>query len=338
MSVASKNPFALLDEENASRAASPAPTSAPKQAAPAPTAPTRGAQRGRSGPASRGGRYYQRGGKPTASRENQAAEEPAAEGEAPKKRFEGEGRGRGRGRGRGDRGRGGRGRPFDKHSQTGRVDTDKKVSQGWGADEGNAELKAEDAAAGDAAAEAFNPPADTSGWGATDPSADAWGASTPAEDAAAAAVEGDKSGEREGRKPRDVEEEDNTLTLDEYLKQKKQQELELIPKLEVRKANEGDDSIWKDAVVVNKKDEDEAAYFVGKTKTSAPKSRPKKEEKVYLEIDARFERPSRGGRGGRGGDRGGRGRGRGGNRGRANGSASAPVIDVDDQTAFPSLS
>lgn len=80
---------------------------------------------------------------------------------------------------------------------------------------------------------------------------------------------------------------------------------------------------------------------------SAPKARTKKEEKVFIEIDARFERP-RGGRGGRGGDRGDRhgsgdrgdrgrgGRGRGRGRG-ANGTTATPALDVDDQTAFPTL-
>lgn len=76
---------------------------------------------------------------------------------------------------------------------------------------------------------------------------------------------------------------------------------------------------------------------------SAPKARPKKEEKVYLEIEARFDRPERGGRGRGRGDRGDRGgdRGRGGRGGRGlkdggrqNGAAS---INVDDQAAFPSL-
>jgi len=77
---------------------------------------------------------------------------------------------------------------------------------------------------------------------------------------------------------------------------------------------------------------------------SAPKPRAKKEEKVFLEIDARFERPDRGGRGrgGRGADRGGerRGtRGRGGPRGgRQNNNNGAAAVNVDDQTAFPSLS
>ena len=69
---------------------------------------------------------------------------------------------------------------------------------------------------------------------------------------------------------------------------------------------------------------------------STPKPRAKKEEKVYLEIDARFERPARGGRGR--GDRGERrpARGRGG-RGRANGAGTSN-LNVDDEAAFPSLS
>ena len=69
---------------------------------------------------------------------------------------------------------------------------------------------------------------------------------------------------------------------------------------------------------------------------------------MFLEIDAHFERPSRGGRG-RGGDRGDRpfrggdrgdrlfrggSRGRGGPR-RPNGSEA---VNVDDEAAFPSLS
>ncbi|GBE78285.1 hypothetical protein BKA93DRAFT_793938 [Sparassis latifolia] len=348
MSVASKNPFAILEDEDASQPSTPAPAPATADASASP-APTRGTQRGRGGPASRGGRYYQRGGKsaPSGEKENQDSAEDTAAGEAPKRRFDGEGRGRGRGRGRGgdrggDRGsRGGRGRPFDRHSQTGKVDSEKKVHQGWGGDEGSSELKAEDAAVADAVTEALGATTTSDDWAApATTAADDWGTSPPAGDQAAA-PEGEKAGEREGRRPRDreVEEEDNTLTFDQYLKQQK--ELEIVPKLEVRKANEGDDSIWKDAVVMSKKDVEEKAYFVGKSKTAAPKARPKKEEKVFLEIDARFERPQRGGRG-RGGDRGegrGRGRGRGGGgRGRANGGgAAAPALDVDDQTAFPSL-
>lgn len=72
--------------------------------------------------------------------------------------------------------------------------------------------------------------------------------------------------------------------------------------------------------------------------------RAEKKEKVFIEIDARFERPARGGRGGRGGDRGrggrgGRGRGRGGTGGYNNANGTqVPPVNVDDENAFPSLS
>lgn len=73
--------------------------------------------------------------------------------------------------------------------------------------------------------------------------------------------------------------------------------------------------------------------------------RGEKKEKVFIEIDARFEPPSRGGRGrGRGdrgrGDRSRGGRGRG-SRGRSNGTSTANSsadVNVDDENAFPSLS
>ncbi|CAA7266477.1 unnamed protein product [Cyclocybe aegerita] len=333
MSVATKNPFALLDEESFS------PPAVPTEVAPAPApAATRGAQKTRGGPASRGGKYYARGGKPQ-TKDSSPAEDPAAESQ---RKVEGarEG-GRGRGRGRGGAGRGGRGRPFDRHSQTGKTDSDKKIHQSWGGDDGNTEFKAEQAATVDAAAEVTGNEwgADTSAaadWGApaADASADAWGA-PPAADAAPA--EADKP-ESRPRREREPEEEDNTLTFDQYLAQQKEKE-SVIPKLEgPRKANDGAEEIWKDAVPLTK-NEEEDAYFVGKTK-AAPKARAKKEEKVFLEIDARFERPDRGGRGrGRGGDRA-RGAGRGGRGGPRGGrqNGAAAVVNVDDQSAFPSLS
>jgi plasminogen activator inhibitor 1 RNA-binding protein len=70
--------------------------------------------------------------------------------------------------------------------------------------------------------------------------------------------------------------------------------------------------------------------------------RAEKKEKVYLEIDAHFDRPSRGGRGrgdrGRGRDDRGRGRDRGTRGRRGSNGTPATVVNVDDETAFPSLS
>ncbi|KII93514.1 hypothetical protein PLICRDRAFT_171257 [Plicaturopsis crispa FD-325 SS-3] len=346
MSVATKNPFALLDAEDSSRPSTPAvapKANATPAAAPAPAA-RGGAQKPRGGPASRGGRYYARGGKAGAADDVAAADAPA-EGN---RKFEGEGRGRGRGgRGRGGArgagGGGGRGRPFDRQSQTGKTDSDKKLHNGWGGEDPVQELQAEVAAETDANAEAAAPDGDAWGAPAGGDSA-AWAAPAGDADAAAPAAE---DGEKRGRREREPEEEDNTLTLEQYLAQKKDESV--VPKLEARKANEGAED-WKDVTPLAKGAE--AEYFAGKAK-SAPKPRVKKEEKVFLEIDAHFERPSRGPprggrggeRGGRGGDRGGRGtrgdrgagRGRGAPRGRA-GNNGAANVNVDDETAFPSLS
>jgi plasminogen activator inhibitor 1 RNA-binding protein len=98
---------------------------------------------------------------------------------------------------------------------------------------------------------------------------DAWGQTTtstadaePAPTSPTGAADADKSGrERKGREP---EEEDNTLTLDQYLAQKK--DSDVVPKLEgVRKANDGADDIWRDAVPL-KKDQQQDTYFVGKVR------------------------------------------------------------------------
>ncbi|KAG6336951.1 hypothetical protein ID866_2145 [Astraeus odoratus] len=363
MSVATKNPFAVLDEDSASRPPSPPPAPAAASAPAKSTSPpsNRGNQRGKGGPASRGGRYYSRGGGANktgdANREAATTEDPAVAAEGTKRRFDGErrdGRGRGRG-GRGGGGGGGRGRAFDRHSATGKTDSGKKVHQSWGGDDGNTELKVEEAANNDAAAESSNindwAGGATGGDGAPGGD-DAWG--TPAaEETAPAPVDGEVE-KTESRRRDKEEEEDNTLTFDQYLAQQKEKDSPVVPKLETRKANEGvDDSLWDGATVLQKGEED--TYFAGKVTViyylqpstfdtmdlqtkSAPKARTEKKEKVFLEIEARFERPSRGARG-RGGDRGERGRGRGGRgrgRGGANGSGSA--VNVDDETAFPSLS
>ncbi|KAK0478459.1 hypothetical protein IW261DRAFT_1483616 [Armillaria novae-zelandiae] len=338
MSVATKNPFALLDEDDA-RPTTPPPQ--PKQEAPA---PARTNQKPRGGPASRGGKYYQRGGK-SAPRDGNPPQDGAQDPVSTEGQRKFEGRGRGRG-GRGG-GRGGRGRPFDRQSQTGKTDSDKKVHQGWGGDDGPTELKQEEAAVTDAVVEVsgdWGAPASGGDWAAPAPSGDAWETPTTG-DAWDTPAAGDASadagapGNKPPRKERE-EEEDNTLTLDQYLAQQKSKE-GILPKPEARKANEGTEGdLFKGATLLAKPEEEET-YYVGKAKPSG-KTRAKKEEKVYLEIDARFDRPSpRGGRGrGRGGEGRGGFRGRGGNRGAHNGAApsAAPVVNVDDETAFPSLS
>lgn len=148
-----------------------------------------------------------------------------------------------------------------------RSDTDKKVNQGWGANEGNAEFSVEEQAAADVVQ-------DTSGWGAdldagAPPAGDGWGttddvgADVKADTSAAAPANGTAG---ESRRANREEEEDNSLTLDEYLAQKNKQ---AVPKLEsVRKANEGaDESLWTDVVPINKQKEDDN-YYIGKVSCS----------------------------------------------------------------------
>lgn len=358
MSVASKNLFALLDEDVPETTSAP-PSKQDSSPAQAPSGNNRSQtqQRGR-GPASRGGRYYQRGGKSTNAPTDAAPSGENAEengNSEPRKRRDGDQRGRGRGGrgGRGSRGRGGgRGREFDRHSGT-LPDSEKRVHQAWGGDDGERELQNEQAAVVDANVEAgVTAPADWTGetttaaadWaetGANEQQADDWGATPASVNPAPAAETKETGGDSRHRRNQEDEEEDNTVTLDQYLAQKKQASADL-PKLEgIRKANEGsDESLWKTAVHNGKGDgkgDDEENYFVGKTK-SAPKARGKKTEKEFIEIEARFERPARGGRGGRGrgsDDRRGRGRGSGRNTNRSAGNAG---VDVADETAFPSLS
>ena len=162
-------------------------------------------------------------------------------------------------------------------------DSDKKIHNGWGGDDGNAELKAEQAATIDAAAESGGtndwaapaadapagdwgaPAADASAgdWGApaVDTSAGDWGA--PPQDAAPGQSPDAEKTDGARRRDRNPEEEDNTLTLDQYLAQQKEKENALLPKLETRKANDGaEDTIFNDATRLEKGEGE--AYFSGK--------------------------------------------------------------------------
>jgi len=192
-------------------------------------------------------------------------------------------------------------------------DTEKAAAQGWGATEGSAELKDEQAGEEIAKTE------------------------KQADDAA------------EGDKPEE-EEEDKHITLDQYLAQQAEKKLALESTgLAIRKANEGvkEEKKWGAVKELVKDDDDD--YFAG----SGGKAKRERERKVkqLVEIDNRYiepERSGRGGRGGRGGGRGdgARGRGRGAPRGDFRGGRggapnkenrpSAPV-NPSDESAFPSL-
>jgi plasminogen activator inhibitor 1 RNA-binding protein len=146
-------------------------------------------------------------------------------------------------------------------------DSDKKIHQGWGGDEGGTELRAEEAGTTDAHVEGAAvvdgwDPVPIDPWSAPPP-ADPWGA-PPAEGDATPVAEDEKGDDDRRLRDRDPEEEDNTISYDQYLAQMKDNATSSIPKLEVvREANEGADGAWGD-VVEHKKNEDDQAYYVGK--------------------------------------------------------------------------
>jgi plasminogen activator inhibitor 1 RNA-binding protein len=214
-------------------------------------------------------------------------------------------------------------------------ESEKQAAHGWGANEGGAELK--DEQAGEAIAKA--------------------------EQKEALTGDGDAA-PTDGAADTEAEPEDNSISYTDYLAQLAEKKLALgsgIP--EARKPNEGSkqDKKWASAKAITKEEEED---FVAGSGGKAKRERERK-QKQTIEIDQRFvEAPERtggrgafrGNRGGRGdgpprggrgefrgrGDRGaGRGRGdRGAPRGgahRGNAHAGGPSINTDDTSAFPSL-
>lgn len=178
------------------------------------------------------------------------------------------------------------------HTRTRCSDTEKKIDQGWGADKGDAEFAAETQGEADAQGERNEsakevatggewdavPATDATAWGDIPPATDAgaWGDVPVATDAGAwgdvpvatdAGAWGGASGanadDKPERKSRREEEEDNTLTLDQYLAKKKAEESSALPKAERRQI--ADNGEWKDAVPLLR-DEEENVYFVGKVR------------------------------------------------------------------------
>ncbi|KJZ72954.1 hypothetical protein HIM_07717 [Hirsutella minnesotensis 3608] len=187
--------------------------------------------------------------------------------------------------------------------------SDKQAAHSWGATEGNAELK--DEQAGEAIARSEHKDA-------------------LAEDGAA-------------EEP--AEPEDKNVSYSDYLAQQAEKKLALEAGFKVREANEGSklDKKWANAKTLEKEEEDFIAASGGKSKRER-----ERKTKQTIDFDPRFVEPertrggARGGRGGRGGERGGQ---RGGDRGRGGapfrgargGRDNAAPINTSDQAAFPSL-
>lgn len=319
MAVVSKNLFDLLgnDVEDSSSPAAPVKT-VEKASTHTTKRNADGAAPTTKAPVNTGARRAGPGGNEGAFRDRQAGSD-RNRGKPTDEAPRGDRRG-----GFGARGRGGRGGRFprtqdDRHSKSGNVDTEKATAAGWGAAEGDAELK--DEQAGEAIAQAEK-----------------------------------KEGDAEATAEVPEEEEDKHITLDQYLAQVAEQKLALeaagTPAL--RKANEGvkENKKWATAKALTKDDGED--YFAG-TGGKAKRERERKVKQV-VEIDQRYVEPDRGGgRGGRGGPRGGgrgdgargdgaRGRGRGaprggdfrGGRGGNRGESTKP-INANDESAFPSL-
>lgn len=316
MSVASKNLYALLgnDEEDETPRA-PVKTvdkavtrTTKRNADPEPTArlPAGGA------PARRGG-----SGNDGAFRDRNAGSDRNRN-----RTTEGDAKSGARG-GYAARGRGGRGGRFprerdDRHTKgPAGANSEKQAAHGWGATEGNAELK--DEQAGEAIAEG---------------------------EKKEAAAE-DKAEEPE-------EPEEKHVSYADYLAQQAEKKLSLNAGLEVRKPNEGSDKKWGQGSEVQRDDADFIAASTAKKQRERVQKQKQVVEIDQRYVEP--ERSTRGGPresgprgGGRGGPRGGRGGERGGDRGRggnANRGGNAPrggprrdaaSINTKDESAFPSL-
>ncbi|KAI5465482.1 hypothetical protein BGZ63DRAFT_105355 [Mariannaea sp. PMI_226] len=181
--------------------------------------------------------------------------------------------------------------------------SDKQAAQSWGATEGNAELKDEQAA-----------------------------------DAIVKDEQKDAAAEEEAAEP--AEPEDKHVSYSDYLAQQAEKKLAISESLKIREANEGSklDKKWANAVALENEEEDYFAPTSGKSKRER-----ERKVKQTVDFDPRFvepERPrgGRGGRGGRGARGGERGRGaRGGDRPRGGRDNASAAINTKDQSAFPSL-
>ena len=149
--------------------------------------------------------------------------------------------------------------------------SEKQAAQSWGANEGEAELKDEQAAAEIAQSEQK--------------------------------AEGEAAAEGEAK---EEEPEEKHITYDEYLVQQAEKKAALEAELQVRQPNEGvKDDKWKDFAPLAKDEEEELFPASG---GKAKRERERK-TKQFVELENRYIEPerTRGGRGGRGGDRGDRG-------------------------------
>jgi len=259
-SVTSRNPFELLSEDVEEVKVSKQKASSEKTAK-KPSAPKSASDKSRAKPNEARIRrdYPARGGFKNLVARGAPEAGDAARKDAPTsggRGFERSGRGGNpRFRGRGGREAPGRGREFDRHSATGRRDTDKQVNQGWGH------------------------PGDQ--WEVSEQ----WGESKDTQN-----ENKDQAGsEQEQDQQPSVPQEPVIKTLDQYYAELASKTAKLsLP--EPRRPNEGiDKSQIVDAVPLQKTDE---AYFPGKESSNKPKKSKDKPTKATIELEHRFSRPN----------------------------------------------
>lgn len=130
-----------------------------------------------------------------------------------------------------------------------------------------------------------------------------------------------------------VEEEEQVKTLEEYLAEKANKSLKVsLP--EARKANDSDEAAFKGTVAFAKEDFEE--FYVSKETKSTKKSTEKtRKEKVFVEIEQRFQEKARpefrknnDRRGGRPNNK---------NNNRRSAKSNGPAVNLQDASAFPTL-
>jgi plasminogen activator inhibitor 1 RNA-binding protein len=125
-----------------------------------------------------------------------------------------------------------------------------------------------------------------------------------------------------------AEPEEVVKTLDEYLAEKANKGLKVsLP--EARKANDADEAAFKGTVAFAK--EELQDFYVSKETKTVKKTEKVRKEKVFVEIEQRFQEKARP-EFRKNDRRGGRGNGR-----RAQKNSASPAVNLEDSSAFPSL-
>ncbi|KAI8874912.1 hypothetical protein K501DRAFT_264490 [Backusella circina FSU 941] len=125
-----------------------------------------------------------------------------------------------------------------------------------------------------------------------------------------------------------AEPEEVVKTLDEYLAEKANKSLKVsLP--EARKANDSDEAAFKGTVAFAKEEFQE--FYVAKETKSSKKTEKVRKEKVFVEIEQRFQEKARP-EFRKNDRRGGRGNGR-----RTQKNSASPAVNLEDSSAFPSL-